>query len=269
MVYARNLLSCALLLVSVSLPGCLGFQLGKAGADLELETPQLGLVLSTDRTAFGVGAPIIAELTLKNEGKLPVSVARPSPLTVEFYLRPHTSPEPLHTQMVTWPDEVVDFVPIEPGETHKRSHVLSRATLKEGSYDLIAIYRSEPEAELKNAATVASNPVPITVSLPVEMERDSLGLIVEAEAARIAKEHFGQDDSRIDARLVMDKRMKMHQWWVTVYYSTPTTTGESYGSCFVDPYLGKVKGVTREQVQLDTTPRWVIENPDGSTESGR
>ncbi|MFH0945292.1 MAG: hypothetical protein V2A76_08860 [Planctomycetota bacterium] len=269
MVIARTVLICVLCLTAVSLPGCIGVGLGKAGADLELETPQLGLVLSLDRQAYGVGAPIIAKLTLVNKGELPVSVARPSPLTVDFYLRPHTSPEPLHTQMVSWPDEVVDFVPIEPGESHQRSHILSRATLKEGSYDLLAVYRSEPEAELKNTATVASNAVPITVSLPVEMERDSLGLIVEAEASRIAKTHFGREDSRIDARLVMDSRMKMHQWWVTVYYAAPTAEGEAYGSCFVDPYLGVIKGITKEQVKLDTTPRWVIENPDGTTESGR
>ena len=249
-------------LVVPLITGCIGFGIGKAGADLELDTPQLSAVLSLDSDTYGLGAPIIAELALVNDGKLPVTGARPAHFTVEFYLRPHTSPEPIHTQMVSWPLETASYVPLEPGARHQRSHVLSRATLNPGDYDVFAVYRSEPEEGIELAATVGSNPVSIRITEDVAMERDSLGLIMEAEAARIASRHFQQPESRVDARMVMDRNVRMHQWWVTVYFATPTASGETYGSCFIDPYLGRVRSVTKERVQLDSTPRAVIQTTD-------
>jgi hypothetical protein len=65
----------------------------------------------------------------------------------------------------------------------------------------------------------------------------------------------------------MDKNVRMHQWWVTVYFSEPTAAGDSLGSCFIDPYLGRVRGETNVPVEVDTTPRSVIEQ-GGNTGAG-
>lgn len=258
---------CAVLSVLLSLTGCMGAGIGKAGADLELGEPQISMSLKLDKEKYGVGAPIIATLTLTNDGELPVTIGRPSPFTVEFYLRPHTSPEPLHTQMVTWPLETVSYVALDTNETHERKLVLSRATLNEGAFDVFAVYRTEPEQDIQMTATVGSNNVPIEVSLPVSMERDTMGLIVQAEAERIAQQFFGQQHSRIDSRLVMDEKVRMYQWWVTVYYSSPTAEGETFGSCFVDPFLGRVRNTTHKQVELDTTPSFEIDSGEDKPSS--
>src|SRR5690606_28773675 len=89
----KPLASASILLpLLLSFPSCMG--IGKAGADLELEEPALGVALETDAASYGVGAAIVATVTVTNEGPAPVSIPRPSSDTVRFFLRSPGETEP-------------------------------------------------------------------------------------------------------------------------------------------------------------------------------
>ncbi|MFG0320703.1 MAG: hypothetical protein ACF8XB_25745 [Planctomycetota bacterium JB042] len=240
----RSLLS--VLLLVAALPACMG--IGKAGADLELEEPTLDVLVETDAARYGVGEAIVATVVLTNAGAAPVSIPRPSPDTVRFFVRGADESEPRDTQSVRWPLEQAEFISLEPGESHGRRFVLNLATSAPGSLDLFAVYRTEPDPAIELAANVASKPVALEVELPVAMERDSMGLISRAEAERIAVAHFGREAARTEALLVKDSKVRMHQWWVTVWYQSASPDGNMYGSCFIDPYRGRVRGVTDDPV---------------------
>ncbi len=242
----RPLLS-VLLLVAV-LPACGVMGIGKSGADLELDEPTLEVTVETDAARYGVGEAIVATVLLTNAGPAPVSIPRPSPDTVRFFLRGADEPEPRDTQCVRWPLEQAEFISLEPGESHGRRFVLSLATSDAGPLDLFAVYRTEPDPAIELAAHVASNPVSLAVELPVALERDSMGLISRAEAERLAVAHFGREAARTDALLVKDSKVRMHQWWVTVWYQSASPDGNMCGSCFIDPYRGRVRGVTDDPV---------------------
>jgi len=225
----------------IALPSCGVLGIGKSGADIELDTPTLDVELTLDEAAYGVGAPIIATLTVRNDGDAPVSIPRPSADTVRFFLRGADEVEPRDTQLVRWPNEQPEFVNLDSGQTDVRPFILNMATSSAGPLEVFAVYRTEPDPAIELAANEASNPVGVEVTLPVALERDTMGLITEAEAHRIATNYFGQAAQRIDSLLVKDSKLRMHQWWVTVWFSTSTEDGRTNGSCLIDPFLGKVR----------------------------
>ncbi|MBI4882068.1 MAG: hypothetical protein HY812_20765 [Planctomycetes bacterium] len=231
-------------LLALAAAGCLG----RAGVDLELGAPSLEVKLALDAATYGVGAAVLAEVTITNVGEAPVTVGRPSSHTVDFFIQPEGAPEPRHTQQVASPVEAPAFVVIEPGESHARVIPLNFATSAPGSYRLFAVYGAEPQEGVELTATLASNAAPITVTLPVVLERDAVGLITEQEARRIALEHFGGEAQRIEARLVQDERFRTFVWWVTVYQDSPARPGRAGKSCFVDAFLGHVRAETEKAV---------------------
>lgn len=230
--------------LALAATGCLG----RAGADLELGAPSLAVELALDAAAYGVGAPVLAEVTITNTGAAPVTVGRPSAHTVDFFLQPADAPEPRHTQQVSSPVEAPAFVVIQPGASHARVIPLNFATSAPGSYRVFAVYGAEPQEGVELTATLASNAVPITVTLPVVLERDAVGLITEREARRIALEHFGGAAERVDARLYQDERFRTFVWWVTVYRASPAPAGATQQSCFIDAFLGHVRADTEAPV---------------------
>ena len=231
----------ALAALLLGLPACGVLGIGKSGADLELDMPRLDVDLTLDEASYGVGAPIIATVTIRNIGDAPISVPRPSADTVRFFVVGSADNEPRDTQSVRWPNEQPEFVTLETDQTDVRPFVLNMATSDAGPLEVFAIYRTEPDPEIELAANEASEPVSIEVTLPVALERDTMGLISEAEAHRIATRYFGRSAKRVDSLLVRDSKLRMHQWWVTVWYSSPTADGRTNGSCLIDPFLGKVR----------------------------
>lgn len=230
------------------LPACGVMGIGKAGADLELDEPTLDVALELDDVSYGVGAAIVAKVSVTNSGPAPVSIPRPSPDTVSFFVRGLNEDEPRDTQSVRWPLEQVEFLSLEPGQAHGRRFVLNMATSDPGALELFVVYRTEPDPAIEFAANVASNAVPIEVTLPVALERDTMGLITRSEAERIASRHFGVEPARVDALLVKDSKVRMHRWWVTVWFQSPSPDGSTHGSCFIDPYRGRMHGVTDDPV---------------------
>ncbi len=228
--------------------------IGKSGADLELGVPTMDVALVLDRSSYGMGAPIVAEVTVTNTGDKTVSVPRPGRDTIDFYLRPVSATDPRHTQKVAWALEEPEFVSLEPGTSDQRKFALNLATKEAGEYVIHAVYRTEPDPSLElAAATVTSPGVPITVDASfVVFERDGMGLITESEAKRVATEFFHRDALRAEARLVKDERIRMHIWWVTVYYASPADDGSVFGSCLIDPFLGHVRSKATKPVPPPT-----------------
>lgn len=258
--------SAAVLPLLLVVSGCMG--IGKSGADLDLGEPTLAVELSVDDARYGVGAPIIAEVVVHNTGEAPVSVPRPSRDTLEFFLRPLESPEPRHTQVVGWVLENPEFIALEPGQIDRRRFVLNLATSEPGDFELFAIYRTEADPAVRLTATpVASNAVPVAVRPPRVLERDGMGLISEDEARRIAVRHFGRSAAQVDAVLAKDERVRHHVWWVTVHFEAPAAGDATHGSCFIDPFLGRVRSETAKVVVIPEPefPEGAVIEPPGAS----
>ncbi len=233
-------------LLALAAAGCFGP--GRAGADLEVGAPSLEVRLALDSAGYGVGAPVFAEVTLTNTGDAAVTVARPSAHTVDFFRQPADAPEPRHTQQVSCPLEAPSFVVIQPRASHARVIPLNFATAAPGSYRLFAVYGSEPEAGVELTAKLTSNAVPFTVTLPVVLERNEVGLITEQEARRIALQHFGGKALRVDARLIQDERYRTFVYWVTIHRAAGDPAGATPQSCLIDAALGHVRAETDQPV---------------------
>lgn len=225
----------AALLGLVLLTGCTG--LGQA--DLEDGLPNLTVTVQVDAAEYARNAPVVANVSVTNAGDSSVSLVMPARETLEFNLFTTRSPEPLRIEFVASPLEPIEFNVLEPGATMSRKFVLPLAARAEGEYRLITIYRPELGEEIQGSMPIASEAAGFVVKDPPAFDRDSNGVISEADAIRVAKAHFGQATKAVRAQYVLDE-LRLGVWLVTAEFDRPDAAGKSQRACYVNAYLGRV-----------------------------
>lgn len=226
---------CALALAAASVPACTGL----SQADLEDGLPNLTVVLHVDAGQYARNAPVIANVSITNAGDSSVSHVMPARETLEFNLFTTRSPEPLHVEFVASPLEPIQFNVLEPGATLERKFILPLAARMTGDLRLIAVYRPEIGEGMQGSLPIASEAAVYTVQDPPAFDRDSNGVISEADAIRIATAYFARSPKAVRANYLLDE-MKFGMWLVTAEFAQPDANGKSQRACYVNAYLGQV-----------------------------
>lgn len=226
----------ALCLGLAFLPACTGL----SQADLEDGLPSLTVAVAVDAPEYSRNAPVVANVTVTNAGDSSVSLVMPARETLEFNLFTTKSPEPLRVEFVASPLEPIQFQVLEPGATLSRRFVLPLAARANGEFRLISIYRAELGGEdIQGGLPIASEAAPFVVKDPPAFDRDSNGVISEADAIRIAQAHFAQPTKAVRAHYLLDE-LKLGVWLVTAEFAQPDAAGKQQRACFVNAYLGQV-----------------------------
>lgn len=215
--------------------GCTGL----SQADLEDGLPNLTVTVQVDAAEYARNAPVVANVSVTNAGDSSVSLVMPARETIEFNLFTTRSPEPLRVEFVASPLEPIQFDVLEPGATIARKFVLPLAARATGEYRLITVYRPELGEEIQGSMPIASEAAAYVVKDPPAFDRDSNGVISEADAVRIATAHFAQTTKAVRARYLLDE-LKLGVWLVTAEFERPDAAGKSQRACYVNAYLGQV-----------------------------
>ena len=237
----------AFVLLLLCAGGCTGFGHG----DIETGAPTLSVALTVDAPTYARNAAVIASVTITNAGEKPASIALPGRETMEFNLFTKDSPDPFHVEFVSSPLELSEFQLVEPGETIKRPFVLPLAARAAGTFRLIAVYHPELEDSIVGGTPVASDAAPFEVDGPPVFDRDSNGVISEADAIRVAQSFFARPTKSSSARFLIDEN-RLGVWLVTVELAQPDAKGRTTRACRVNPYHGKVQ--KEESPNLKTAP---------------
>ena len=108
-----------------------------------------------------------------------------------------------------------------------------------GDLRLIAVYRPEIGEGMQGSLPIASEAAVYTVQDPPAFDRDSNGVISEADAIRIATAYFARSPKAVRANYLLDE-MKFGMWLVTAEFAQPDANGKSQRACYVNAYLGQV-----------------------------
>lgn len=234
-----------LMMAATIVSGCFIFQGGSG--DLELGSPETKVVLTLDKTEYGLGEAVMATVELENVGKTDAVLPVPGKGICEVYSREIGGSADALQQLeyVTSPDEQTSFERVGAGEKFSRTLLLPRFTQKAGQYELFARYRTEEQA-ISTATEDVSDPLAVTVTSTRVFERDREGRILDTEAARVSREHWkALADARVDTLLAKDE-LRMDIWLTTLHRSDAEGKPETK-SLLISPHTGKVKR------EVDTT----------------
>ncbi len=244
--------SALLLPLSLGITGCI---LQGGSGELDLETPKVEVTLKLDKETYQIGEPMIATVSVKNTGTERNVIAVPGAGICEFYAhRVDGDPETIDSvQYLSAPDETTSMQDVEAGESFERKLLVYRYGRKAGKYEMFARYRTD-EKSVQNAE-VSSAIVGFAIEGSTKFDRDREGLLTEAEAIRVAREHFKLgDDIPAEAVLAKDET-RLNVWLVTLHAppaapapTAPTakeapaaSTKPQDKSALVSPYTGSFK----------------------------
>lgn len=232
-------------MVATLVSGC--FILQGGSGDLELGSPETKVILTLDKTEYGLGEAVIATVELENVGKTDAVLPVPGKGICELYSREiGGSADALQLlEFVTSPDEQTSFERVGAGDKFSRTLLLPRFTSKAGQFELFARYRTEEQA-ISTATEDVSEPLPVTVTATRVFERDREGRILDTEAARVSREYWKAPvDARVDTLLAKDE-LRLDVWLTTLHRTNAEGKPETK-SILISPYTGKIKR------EVDTT----------------
>jgi hypothetical protein len=224
--------------------GCSGF----SQTDLEDGVPAMDVSVTVDSAGYARNTAVIAEVTIQNIGDKPVSIPIPGRESVEFNQFHAESPEPLVVDFVAPPREPIEFTLVQPGETLTRRFLLPLAARKVGEFRLISLYRPELEG-IEGSTPVASKAAAFAVTDPPAFDRDSNGVISEADAKRAAERYFAQRAKSVLAKYFLDEA-EVGTWLVTVEFEKPDAKGRTQRSCRVSAYTGAVQRAKADETNV-------------------
>lgn len=210
----------------------------------------LALTLQIENTSLQPGAPLFAQVELKNADSGSVLVKNLDHMSVYFAYWPKGEEgksestrfvEPVFSEQ----ERLGTEVDLQPGQSVKRTFVFPNLTLRRGSFLLQATYvRSSRSQQQKTF----SPSVEYTVSgEKVVAYRYGDGVLSKTNAIAIAAAEAGMPDAAGDAVMVLDEK-GFRKWWVNLYPAAPAAplgaasqpAGQAFDSYFVDPFLARV-----------------------------
>lgn len=221
--------------------GWLGLCLLATGcATAPSQAPALVLAASLDREAYQIGQPLIATVSLKNEGPDPVDVPRFDHQALTFFYREQGSSAPIEREPVFSRATLPEPRELGPGETRARRFLLTRLTGAEGDYVFLAGFKGAISGGALFAQEIYCPGVPYRVTQPVALERDPAnGLILKAQARELAERWAPGEAAAVRVVLKPLDDTGLYTW--VVFLRVAPSDGPEYQDAVrVNPYTGKV-----------------------------
>lgn len=229
--YARPL---ALLFPALLLGGCLGGIFGGG------EKPAPLMLIGYQSTQnYHPGEALVVELVMISYHNKPLLLPELNSPTVNFWITDNDTGRTFKRPAVSSPLEQTSIPKsLEPGERWRRHFVLTQATETTGTFRWQAIYGSAlPVEGLLPTGPIASDPLTYTVRGPQRFQRDSDGVLLEADALALAREWAGLPQAQATAQLVRNEAGFL-DWWIRL---DPDAQGKFRKACLINPYLGKFR----------------------------
>jgi hypothetical protein len=229
---------------------------GCASSDLLEPEGPVAIEVSLDKKTYRPGEAAVCTVALTNRSGEDVDVQVPNFASLRFYYGPVGTDVRLERPPVASPLEPAgQTVSVRVDETVYRRFVLTRVTQDVGSQALHVVYKSG-KADVDRGIGVIARAVPFAVKGVRRFARDSEGLLMAADAKRVARKAAGAEEAAVaEARLIRNEAGFL-DWWVDVQ-KRPAGSARAKAepkSFFVNPYTGRVRTAAKPHGSRQALP---------------
>lgn len=215
--------------------------------ETEFEKPDLKSIseealiafIAIDKTQYNPEEPVIATVQINNISGATQNIPTLDIKSLSFYKIEKSSGSVAQVFPIVSPNEsLLNFEEVRNKDWRRRQFVLTDCTPTTGSYSIQAIFNSGGKDSIEGRPKFASAPFDYNVSGHPMYNRDLKGILLEADAIKIAAKRLDGGYENASSKLVINEA-GFFDWWIT--FTIKKDREEVKKAYLVNPYLCVVR----------------------------